>query len=207
VLFATGNLTITHFFSKRLALLPIAAMALTANAGCGGSSDGTAPQLVPMAPIIVPIVGSDRIDGALRLKLVLTAADAGALARLTERLPALRAATVASAIEFARLYVSPQTPVNAVQLRTALTTSLRTTDHDVADLLIIEVSAAAEQVLRAFPPLRLTLTEHPCGAGAYLRSGNPLPEATLEACRRGTSTECNPVSCQAPPKLITTRRS
>lgn len=47
-----------------------------------------------------------------------------------------------------------------------------------------EVLASAESVLRAFPQLSFTLTEHPCGAGEFLRAGDPLPEATLDACRK-----------------------
>jgi hypothetical protein len=102
-----------------------------------------APQLVVMAPIIVPIVGSDRLDGALHLKLVLAAADAAALERLTARLPVLRAVSIASAIEFSRLYASPRTAVNAAQLRSELIAALHAEDSDVADILIIEVSAVA----------------------------------------------------------------
>lgn len=124
--------------SKRLALLPAAATALAASA----ASPQGVPQLIAMAPIAVPIVGSDRIDGALHVKLVLAAPDASALARLTARLPALRAASIAGAIEFSRLYVSTRTPVNAVALRSALTAALRTEDGDVSDILIVEVAAA-----------------------------------------------------------------
>ena len=46
-----------------------------------------------------------------------------------------------------------------------------------------EVIDAALQILRALPDLGLTFEEHPCGAGEYLRSGDPLPKVTLEACR------------------------
>lgn len=50
-----------------------------------------------------------------------------------------------------------------------------------------EVMAAALQVLaelqRTSSDLQLELIEHPCGAGEYLRSGNPLPPETLDACR------------------------
>jgi 3-isopropylmalate dehydrogenase len=46
-----------------------------------------------------------------------------------------------------------------------------------------EVLDSAVQVLRALPGLELTFTQHPCGAGEYLRSGNPLPESTMQACR------------------------
>jgi 3-isopropylmalate dehydrogenase len=50
-----------------------------------------------------------------------------------------------------------------------------------------EVMVEAIRVLHALeqriPELRLALQEHPCGAGAYLELGDPLPPATLAACR------------------------
>jgi hypothetical protein len=99
------------------------------------------PQVLTMKPIVVPIVASDRLDGAFRMTVVLAAADEGALARLTQRLPELRATSLGEAIEFSRLHASPQMPVNAVQLRHELATALH--DSDVASVLITEVSATA----------------------------------------------------------------
>lgn len=99
------------------------------------------PQILTMKPIVVPIVSSDRLDGALRVTIVLTAPNEAALARLTQRLPELRATSVGEAIEFSRLYVSTQMPVDAAQLRHGLTTALH--DSDVASVLITEVSATA----------------------------------------------------------------
>ncbi|WP_157190209.1 hypothetical protein [Novosphingobium sp. Rr 2-17] len=131
-----------HPILKRGALLAIAATASSANAANNAPLPREPPQLVVMEPIVVPIVGSDRLDGRLHLKLVLAAADASGLARLTQRLPALRAVSVAGAIEFSRLYASPRMPVNAVALRAALTKVLRGEDSAVADILIVEVSAA-----------------------------------------------------------------
>jgi hypothetical protein len=96
-----------------------------------------------MAPLAVPIVGGDRLEGALRLKLMLAAKDEAGLARLTEELPQLRAVTVAGSIEFSRLYASSQTPVDVVQLSKDLTKALRAKSADVAEVLIIEVSTAA----------------------------------------------------------------
>ena len=50
-----------------------------------------------------------------------------------------------------------------------------------------EVAEAGVLILRAierrFPNLRFQIEEHPCGAGEYLRNGNPLPESTLQACQ------------------------
>ena len=135
------SFVIAHIPIMRLALLPLAATAWTASAANGALPPKATPQLVVMAPIVVPIVGSDRLDGALHLKLVLAATDAAALARVTKHLPVLRALSVAGAIEFSRLYASTRTPVDAVRLRAALTTALHAEDADVADILIVEVSA------------------------------------------------------------------
>jgi len=46
-----------------------------------------------------------------------------------------------------------------------------------------EVLEAAEAVIRALPELDFDLVEWPCGAGEYLKNGDPLPKATIEACR------------------------
>jgi 3-isopropylmalate dehydrogenase len=46
-----------------------------------------------------------------------------------------------------------------------------------------EVLAAAEAVIAALPELDLELKEWPCGAGEYLKNGDPLPKATIEGCR------------------------
>ena len=47
-----------------------------------------------------------------------------------------------------------------------------------------EVTASAVAVLEAACPGQLTFTEQPVGAGEFLRSGNPLPEAAFEACEK-----------------------
>lgn len=117
------------------------ALASAASAAYGSESAGGAPEFLPMTQIVVPIVGSDRIEGALKLKLVLAAKDAASLAHLTKRLPELRAISVASAIEFSRLFASPQTPVDVRRLSADLTTALRNADPGIARVLIVEVSA------------------------------------------------------------------
>ena len=126
-------------------LLQIAAVAVATSASPadGALPPQATPQLVAMTQIVVPIIGSDQIEGALHLKMVLAAPDAARLARLTERLPELRAVAVASAIEFSRLYASTQTPVNVAQLSAMLTSALRSKNPDVAEVLIVEISAAA----------------------------------------------------------------
>ena len=51
----------------------------------------------------------------------------------------------------------------------------------------VDVTAEALRVLQAvqagFAGVALRFTEHPVGAGEYLRHGDPLPSAALEACR------------------------
>lgn len=129
--------------SRRLAVLPIAFAIWLTNVANGPAASEDGPMLVEMGPIVVPIVGSGRLEGAMHVKIVVSATDATALARLTQRLPELRAVSVAGAIEFSRLFASTQTPVNAVQLRSALNAALHATDEGVADTLIVEVSAVA----------------------------------------------------------------
>ncbi len=46
-----------------------------------------------------------------------------------------------------------------------------------------EVLEAAEAVIRALPELDFDLVEWPCGAGEYLKNGDPLPKATIQGCR------------------------
>jgi hypothetical protein len=125
----------------RLLLLLSLTAATTEPAGTRAGSSHEPPQILAMKPIVVPIVASDRLDGALRIAVALTAPDEPALARLTQKLPVLRATAVGEAIEFSRLHASPRMPVDAALLRQELTTVLH--DGDIASVLITEVSATA----------------------------------------------------------------
>ena len=55
-----------------------------------------------------------------------------------------------------------------------------------------EVMAVAQRVLREVAP-DLELQDHPFGASAIRRTGNPLPDETLEACRRAAAVLKAPV--------------
>lgn len=59
--------------------------------------------------------------------------------------------------------------------------------YDIAvlpgDGIAPEVVAEALRVLDAAGGPTLNTAEHPCGAGCYLETGDPLPESTVEACR------------------------
>jgi 3-isopropylmalate dehydrogenase len=53
-----------------------------------------------------------------------------------------------------------------------------------------EVTAEAVRVLRVLElvtDLRFEFAEYPCGAGEYLKNGDPLPAATLNACRESSA--------------------
>jgi hypothetical protein len=135
-----GVRSIAYAFRKVAALLALAAVSSAAEAS-GSAAAGGAPAFLTIPQIVVPIVGSDRIDGVFKVKLVLAAKDAASLAQLTKRLPELRAVSVAEAIEFSRLFASPQLPVDARRLSANLTAALHTADPGIARVLIVEVSA------------------------------------------------------------------
>lgn len=98
-------------------------------------------SFVKIDEIIVPIIESDRIDGALRFKLVLDAANPEAALRLKEITPQLRAVTISSAIEFARIYASGVAAVDVAQLTDDLTSALKSADPGVARVLVVEAVA------------------------------------------------------------------
>ena len=51
-----------------------------------------------------------------------------------------------------------------------------------------EAVRVLEAVERRLDGVCFALTEYPCGAGEYLRNGDPLPKATVEACRSAHAT-------------------
>lgn len=130
-------------------LIAGAVAAAAAGAGVAAAQDAEAPaapapaepNFVPIEEIAVPIVGTDRIEGLLSVKLVIEAADADAAAEMAGRLPELRAASIAATLEFSRLYASAFAATNAEQLRHDLTAALRRANPAVARVLVVEVAA------------------------------------------------------------------
>ena len=110
-------------------------------AGSAGAPDGLASRLVQMREISVPIIDGDRLDGTLRVKLVLAAANDEAVARVRTAMPRLRSTTLAAALEFARLHASPMRAVDAEMLTHDLTGALHRDDTGIAQVLIVEVAA------------------------------------------------------------------
>ncbi len=130
--------------------LPIAGAALVAAAGgslaiASGSSAQTAPvavpHFIPLDQITVPIVGPNRVDGTLRIGLVLNAADANAATALAEQMPRLRADMLAAAVEFSRLYASGLAAVDVGQLSADMTAALKRSHPGIDQVLIVEVAA------------------------------------------------------------------
>lgn len=121
------------------ALVPFSGGALAAG-GSGGKGEGDL-HLVAMQPVTVPIIDADRLSGSLRFRIVLDAGSAAAAAEATADLPRLRSATVAAALEFARLNASGLRAVDAERLDQDLTRALKAEQPDLARVLIVEVGA------------------------------------------------------------------
>lgn len=127
--------------------LPMLAAALTAGlpgavaTASSGSGGVEAVHLVSMDELRVPILDGDRAEGTLSIRLVLDMADDEAVERATVQLPALRAASLATAIEFARLYASPLMPVDAERLAGDLASALHHEDPAIARVLLVQVQA------------------------------------------------------------------
>jgi hypothetical protein len=98
---------------------------------------------VPLEELEVPIVDSGRLDGTLRVQLVVNAKDAGAANALGERLPELRSLALGAATEFGRIYASGLAPVNAEILKKKVSAAVARAHPDVADVLVVRVSASA----------------------------------------------------------------
>jgi len=119
------------------------AVASFAVAAPGHAQQAQPATFVAMQEISVPIIDASRIDGVLRVSIVLEARDAAGAASLAQRMPELRAAGLGAAIEFARLHASPFTPVDVRKLSDTLAPALRNVEPGIARILIVKVSALA----------------------------------------------------------------
>ncbi len=138
---ASGLRPTTAALALAAAVCPLpAGVALAAE---GGSEDAAQQglYLVPMEEITVPIIESDRVNGALRFKLVLAARDSDGSVVLRRQMPELRAAGIAAGLEFARLDVSGLRPVDAISFSERLSTALSAVDPSLARVLIVELAA------------------------------------------------------------------
>ncbi|OAN54813.1 hypothetical protein [Sphingobium sp. TCM1] len=117
--------------------------AFVAGASPGHAQEAQADTFVTMEEISVPIIDASRVEGVLRVSIILQARDAEGAAGLARRMPELRAAGLGAAIEFARLHASPFTPVDVRKLSAQLTPALISVDAGIARVLIVKVSALA----------------------------------------------------------------
>lgn len=101
------------------------------------------PELVPLSPMSVPIMGGDRLDGVLDITLVIEAKDPAGSDILRQSLPILRDACLSAAIEFGRLRVSALSPVDAAALISEINRVARSKDPNVDRVLLTMVSARA----------------------------------------------------------------
>jgi hypothetical protein len=112
-----------------------------AGAAPGHAQQSQSTPFVTMEEISVPIVDASRLDGVLRVSIVLQARDVQEAANLARRMPELRAAGLSAVIEFARLHATPFTPVDVRKLSAALTPALVGVDRGITRVLIVKVSA------------------------------------------------------------------
>jgi hypothetical protein len=124
------------------ALVPFPGSGGAQASGGGGAGDGAGLNLVTMEEVVVPIIEADRLAGNMRFKLVLEAHNAATAASVTAKMPELRQATVAAALEFARLNASGLRAVDAGRLDHELTAALKATDPGLARVLIVEIAAS-----------------------------------------------------------------
>lgn len=118
--------------------------ALAAAVALIGATEGAkipiAPGMLIVAPIQVPIVDGDHVQGLLTVKLVLDS-DAVDVAAVTAAEPRLRSALLSATGEFARLRASPYIPVDAARLSAEVSAAMRREMPVVKRVLIVEVSA------------------------------------------------------------------
>ena len=124
------------------ALVPFPGSGGAQASGGGGGGGGAGLNLVPMEQVVVPIIDADRLVGNMRFKLVLEAHDAASAAKATATMPALREATVAAALEFARLNASGLRAVDAERLDHDLSAAIKSADPGVSRVLLVEVAAS-----------------------------------------------------------------
>jgi hypothetical protein len=122
-----------------LAALPLPGAGALASGGGAGAADGL--HLVTMEEVNVPIIDSDRVNGALTFKLVIDAGSQETATKINGEMPVLRAATIAAGLEFARLNASALRAVDAQRLDKDLTAALKAAEPGLVRVLIVEVEA------------------------------------------------------------------
>lgn len=124
----------------------VTAAAVSALLPAGGAvAAGGAPadelHLVPMAEITVPIIDGDRLEGQLRVKLMLDTGSSRLARDVKTAMPELRFASIAAASEFSRLYASGFRAVDVERLSADLDAALRRQNPGIKRVLIVEVAA------------------------------------------------------------------
>ena len=97
--------------------------------------------LLHLTDMSVPIVDAGRMDGVLRLSIVLQTDNQQAADALTAKMPEIQAETLSAASEFARLYASPYAPVDVERLIAELNPALNRQGTGIRKILITHVVA------------------------------------------------------------------
>lgn len=127
--------------TSAIAAGPAAIAADAAPAAASGKPATAGPQFLTMEEITAPIFSASRIEGSLSVTLVIEATTPAAATELGKDMPRLRATSLATAIEFSRLYASGLTPVNVAKLSADLNAALKSAHPGIARVLIVKVAA------------------------------------------------------------------
>lgn len=127
---------------KRAALFAaLLGLAMPATATTPERIEAGTESYLPLSIIRVPIVDAGRMDGVLKLAVVLQTENASAAVQLKQKLPELNADGLSAAAEFARLYASPYTPVDVERLSAELTPALSRHGAGIRKVLVVHVTA------------------------------------------------------------------
>jgi hypothetical protein len=127
---------------KRPALFAaLLCLAMPATASTPERAETGEESYLPLSDISVPIVDAGRLDGVLRVSIVLQTYNGEAADQLKEKMPQLHADSLSATAEFARLYASPYSPVDVQRLSEEIAPALRRNNMGIRKVLIVNVSA------------------------------------------------------------------
>lgn len=98
-------------------------------------------SFLAMDQIDAPIVDAGHVEGVLHVMVTVQAKTGEEAAAIGKNMPALRAAALPAAIEFASLRASPFAPVDVEKLATMIAAPIKQADPGVDKVLIVQVSA------------------------------------------------------------------
>lgn len=106
------------------------------------SEGGGAGALPPPEAFVIPIIDAGRMDGRLNVQLIVLPGPGIAPTAIEGERPRLRAALLATLLDFAQISASPRMPVDCGALSASLDRAVRAAVPGAARVLIIEARTA-----------------------------------------------------------------